>query len=89
MAEYLSGFSDFCIGVNYRALNAGTRMWSKFPADELDTAFAAQKNSAFDPENGLCFVYRKLVGIAGLELPEKSKEIGITRHKKVLYQLFG
>ena len=42
---------------------------------------AALENNALTPENELYQVYRKLAAIAGLELPEKSKEIGITRHK--------
>ena len=41
---------------------------------------AALENSALNPENELYQVYRKLAEIAGLKLPEKSKEIGITRH---------
>ena len=42
---------------------------------------AALENNALNPGNELYLVYRKLAAIAGLELPEKSKEIGITRHK--------
>ncbi|MBE6375929.1 MAG: hypothetical protein E7050_05630 [Lentisphaerae bacterium] len=41
MAKYLPGFSGFGIGVNYWASNAGTRMWSKFSAGEVDADFAA------------------------------------------------
>lgn len=38
------------------------------------------ENSALTVDNNLYLVYRKLAKIAGLELPEKSKDIGITRH---------
>ena len=41
---------------------------------------AALENNAFDKNNDLCTVYRKLAQLAGLELPEKSKDTGITRH---------
>ena len=42
---------------------------------------SALENNALLPGNELYLVYRKLAAIAGLELPEKSPEIGITRHK--------
>lgn len=41
---------------------------------------APLENSALIPDNNLYLVYRKLAKIAGLELPEKSKDVGITRH---------
>lgn len=41
---------------------------------------AALENNALDTDNDLYLVYRKLAAIAGLELPGKSKDIGVTRH---------
>lgn len=41
MAKFLPGMSEFSVGVNYWASHAGTRMWSKFSAEEVDADFAA------------------------------------------------
>ena len=42
---------------------------------------AALENNALNKDNELYLVYRQLAKLAGLELPNKSKAIGITRHK--------
>ena len=45
MAKYLPGFSEFSVGVNYWASHAGTKMWSKFSAEEVDADFAALRDA--------------------------------------------
>jgi endo-1,4-beta-mannosidase len=51
-----------------------------YGAGKLVFVNAALENSALNPGNELYKVYRKLAEIAGLTLPEKSPETGITRH---------
>ena len=45
MAKFLPGVSEFCVGVNYWASHAGTKMWSNFSAEEVDADFAALHNA--------------------------------------------
>ena len=42
---------------------------------------AALENNAQEPGNELYLVYRKLAELAGVEVPEKSPSVGITRHR--------
>ena len=45
MSKFLPGFSEFSVGVNYWASHAGTQMWSKFSAEEVENDFIALRNS--------------------------------------------
>ena len=45
MSKFLPGFSEFSVGVNYWASHAGTQMWSKFSAEEVEKDFIALRNS--------------------------------------------
>ena len=51
MAKYLPGFSEFSVGVNYWASHAGTKMWSKFSAEEVDADFAALRDAGVKPSS--------------------------------------
>jgi hypothetical protein len=44
---------------------------------------AALEENALEPDNDLYLVYRKLAALAGLKLPDKSKDIGITYHTTI------
>ena len=42
---------------------------------------AALEDNALTPDNGLYLVYREIARLAGIKVPEKSPEIGITTHR--------
>ncbi|MBE6365353.1 MAG: hypothetical protein E7053_06330 [Lentisphaerae bacterium] len=52
----------------------------KYGKGQLIYVSAALENEALTPGNNFYHIYRKLAQLAGVDTPEKSPEIGITRH---------
>ncbi|MBE6358453.1 MAG: hypothetical protein E7057_04305 [Lentisphaerae bacterium] len=87
MSNFLPGFSEFSIGVNYWASHAGTYMWRNFSAQEVEADFKALHDSGvntvrifpswedFQPVHATaicCNIFRELTFPDGSPLPAEG-----------------